>query len=327
MILAGDVGGTSTRLAFFTIEGGRLNLVVEKDYPSHRHKGLDEIVGQFVSHHRLAIEYACFGIAGPVQHQRVETPNLPWVVDQETLAGELRIQSVWLINDLVANTYGALMLEEKDLAVLNPGSPNAGNAAVISAGTGLGEAGAYWDGKHFHPFACEGGHADFAPRNDLEVDLLRYLLKTYGHASWERVVSGPGLLHIFNFLRETGHGEAPGWLLDEMEHGDPSAAISKAALEGKCGLCEQALDLFISCFGSEAGNLALKLLATGGVYIGGGIAPKILQKLRGPAFLESFVAKGRFKHLLEAIPVRVILNDKAALFGAARYAGIQATLM
>ena len=251
MILAGDVGGTSTRLAFFTVEDGRLNLVIEKDYPSRRHKSLDEIVVEFASNHRLAIEYACFGIAGPVQHGRVETPNLAWVVDQESISRELRIQSVWLINDLLANTYGIAALEEKDFAVRNAGSPNAlGNAAVISAGTGLGEAGAYWDGKHYHPFACEGGHSDFAPRNELEIDMLRYLLERFGHASWERVVSGPGLLNIFDFLRETGRGEAPAWLIAEMEENDPSAVISQAALEGKSELCVQALDLFISCFGA-----------------------------------------------------------------------------
>lgn len=328
MILAGDVGGTSTRLAFFTVESGRLNLVIEKDYPSRRHKSLDEIVGEFVSHHRLAVEYACFGIAGPVQHGRVETPNLPWVVNQEALSRELRIESVWLINDLLANTYGILALEAKDFVVLNAGSANAsGNAAVISTGTGLGEAGAYWDGKQYHPFACEGGHADFAPRNELEIDLLKYLLAKFGHASWERVVSGPGLRNIFDFLRETGRGEAPVWLIAEMEGKDPSAVISQAALEGKSELCVQALDLFISCFGAEAGNLALKFLASGGVFVGGGIAPKIIQRLRGQTFIEAFTDKGRFKHLLEAVPVRVILNDKTALLGAARYAGLQASLI
>ncbi len=328
MILTGDVGGTSTRLAFFTVEDGRLNLVVEKDYPSRRHKSLDEIVREFVSHHRLAIEYACFGIAGPVQHGRVETPNLAWVVDQETITRELRIQSAWLINDLLANTYGIPALEEKDFAVLNAGSPDAsGNAAVISAGTGLGEAGAYWDGKHYHPFACEGGHADFAPRGRVEIDLLRYLLERFGHVSWERVVSGPGLRNIFDFLRETGRGEAPAWLIAEMEGSDSSAVISQAALEGKSELCVQALDLFISCFGAEAGNLALKFLATGGVFVGGGIVPKIIRKLNGQTFINAFTEKGRFKHLLEVIPVRVILNDRAALLGAARYAALQASLI
>jgi glucokinase len=328
MILAGDIGGTSTRLAFFTVEGGRINLVVEKVYPSRAHKSLDEIVVAFVSHHRLAIEHACFGIAGPVQHGRVETPNLAWVVDQETLTRELRIPYAWLINDLLANTYGMLTLEEREFAVLNAGAQNAvGNAAVISAGTGLGEAGAYWDGKRYHPFACEGGHSDFAPRNELEIDLLRYLIGKFGHASVERVVSGPGLRNIFDFLRKTRRGEAPDWLLAEMEEKDPSAAIAQAALDGKSELCVKALDIFISCFGAEAGNLALQMLATGGVFIGGGVAPKIIEKLREQAFIDAFTQKGRFTHLLESIPVRVILNDKAALFGAARYAAFQASLV
>jgi glucokinase len=328
MILAGDVGGTSTRLAFFTIEDRRLNLVLEKDYPSRQHKSLDEIVVEFASHHRLAIEYACVGVAGPVQHGRVETPNLPWVVDQETIARELRIQSAWLINDLLANTYGIRALEDKDFVVLNAGSSNPiGNAAVISAGTGLGEAGAYWDGSRYHPFACEGGHSDFAPRSELEIDLLRYLIERFGHASWERVVSGPGLHNIFDFLRDTGRGEAPAWLTDLMREKDPSAVISQAALDGKSDLCVHALDMFISCFGAEAGNLALKFLATGGVFVGGGIAPKIIQKLREKTFVDAFTDKGRFKHVLEAIPVRVILNDKTALLGAARYAARQASLI
>jgi glucokinase len=328
MILAGDVGGTSTRLAFFTVESGRVNLVLEKVYPSRGHKSLDEIVVEFVSHHRLAIEHACFGIAGPAEHGRVETPNLAWIVDQETLARELRIPTAWLINDLLANTYGMLALEDKEFAVLNAGAPNAvGNVAVISAGTGLGEAGAYWDGNRYHPFACEGGHADFAPRNELEIDLLRYLIEKFGHASCERVVSGPGLRNIFNFLRDTGRGEAPDWLLAEMQEKDPSAVIALAALDGRSELCVKSLDTLISCFGAEAGNLALKMLATGGVFIGGGVAPKIIQKLREQSFMDAFTQKGRFKHLLESIPVRVILNDKAALFGAARYAALQASLV
>ena len=328
MILAGDVGGTSTRLGFFTIEDRRLNLVLEKDYPSRQHKSLVEIVVEFVSHHRVAIEYACFGVAGPVQHGRVETPNLPWVVDQETIARELRIDSGWLINDLLANTYGIRALEDKDFVVLNAGSSNPiGNAAVISAGTGLGEAGSYWDGSRYHPFACEGGHSDFAPRSELEIDLLKYLIEKFGHASWERVVSGPGLHNIFDFLRDTGRSEAPAWLTDEMREKDPSAVISQAALEGKSELCVHALDMFISCFGAEAGNLALKFLATGGVFVGGGIAPKIIQKLSEKTFVDAFTDKGRFKHVLESIPVRVILNDKTALLGAARCAARRASLI
>jgi glucokinase len=178
----------------------------------------------------------------------------------------------------------------------------------------------YWDGTKHHVFACEGGHADFAPRNELETELLRYLRVRFGHVSYERIVSGPGLVNVFNFLRDTGRGVEPKWLADEMLHSDPAAAISRAAIDGKCGLSEQALDLFVSIYGAEAGNLALKIMATGGIYLGGGIAPKMLPKLAGPLFMEGFLSKGRMQHLLEAIPVKVITNDKVALLGAARFA-------
>jgi len=200
-----------------------------------------------------------------------------------------------------------------------------GNQAVISAGTGLGEAGMYWDGTKHLVFASEGGHADFAPRNELETELLRYLRVRFGHVSYERIVSGPGLVNVFNFLRDTGRGVEPKWLADEMLHSDPAAAISRAAIDGKCGLSEQAIDLFVSIYGAEAGNLALKIMATGGIYLGGGIAPKMLPKLAGPLFMEGFLSKGRMQHLLEAIPVRVITNDKVALLGAARYAVVRTT--
>jgi len=198
-----------------------------------------------------------------------------------------------------------------------------GNQAVVSAGTGLGEAGMYWDGTKHHVFACEGGHADFAPRNELETELLRYLRVRFGHVSYERIVSGPGLVNMFNFLRDTGRGVEPKWLADELLHSDPAAAISRAAIDGKCGLSEQALDLFVSIYGAEAGNLALKIMATGGIYLGGGIAPKMLPKLAGPLFMEGFLSKGRMQHLLEAIPVKVITNDKVALLGAAHFAVVR----
>jgi glucokinase len=191
---------------------------------------------------------------------------------------------------------------------------------VIAAGTGLGEAGMYWDGTKYHIFACEGGHSDFAPRNDLEIELLQYLSKRYGHVSYERIVSGPGLVNVFEFLRDTGHGEEPAWLTDEMHKVAPAAAISRAAMDRKCPLCEQALDIFISIYAAEAGNLALKLFSTGGVYLGGGIAPKLVSKLAGPLFMEAFVGKGRMQPLLESMPVKVITNEQTALMGAARCA-------
>jgi len=321
MILAGDVGGTNTRLAVFDDTGGRLAPAAEATFPSREHGSLEAVLQKFNAAHPLSIDRACFGVAGPVRNGRCDATNLAWVVDARLVARELRLQAVGLINDLEANAWGIGVLEPDDLALLNPGAPDAeGNQAIISAGTGLGEAGLTWDGKQHRPFATEGGHSDFAPRNHLEMELLDYLLKQFQRVSYERVVSGPGLLNIYRFLRDTGRGEETAWLAERMRDQDPGAVISQAALEGKSDLCVQALDLFVSLYGAEAGNLALKVLATGGVFLGGGIAPKIIRKLQDPIFLTAFTAKGRMKPLLQAIPVRVILNDKTALLGAAHFA-------
>lgn len=328
MILAGDIGGTSTRLAFFAVKGGRLRSEVETTYPSREHAGLDEIVQKFVAANQLQVRHACFGIAGPVREGRVQTPNLPWVVDAAQLASLLGGAEVGLINDLEANAHGVLALEPTDFAVLNAGSADAvGNAAVISAGTGLGEAGLFWDGQQHQPFACEGGHCDFAPRNDLEAALLLHLKKQHDHVSYERVLSGPGLYTVYQFLRDTGRGEEVAWVREQMTQRDPSVVIGQAALEGRCAMCVQTVEMFISFYGAEAGNLALKILALGGVYLGGGIAPKILIKLREPAFLQAFQSKGRMRPLLESIPIRVVLNDLTALLGAARWAALRAGLL
>ncbi len=252
------------------------------------------------------------------------TPNLPWVVDAESLARELRLElgAVRLINDLEANAYGIAALESGDLVTLNAGAAGAaGNRAVISVGTGLGEAGLFWDGTSHRPFACEGGHADFAPRDGTETELLLYLrskFREFDHVSYERVLSGPGLRQIYEFLRDTGRGEEPAWLRQALGQAkDPTPVISNAGLEGRCESCAKALDLFVSFYGAEAGNLALKVMATGGVYVGGGIAPRILRKLQGPLFLAAFTAKGRMRPLMEAMPVHVITKETTALLGAA----------
>lgn len=323
MILAGDIGGTNTRLAFLEERGGRLTAVVEKIFSSREHASLEAVLRKFLAAQPFPTTCACFGIAGPVRHGRCDATNLPWVVDAGLLARELDLQSAGLINDLEANAWGIAALEASDFTVLQEGAPDAsGNAAIISAGTGLGEAGFYWDGTQHRPFATEGGHTDFAPRNRLESDLLEYLLKQFQRVSYERAVSGPGLLNIYRFLRDSGRGEEPAWLAEAMRQEDPPAVIAQAAMDGKSELCVQALDLFVSLYGAEAGNLALKVLATAGVYLGGGIAPKIVQMLKGPAFLDAFTAKGRMQPLLQAMPVRVILNDKTALLGAARFAAL-----
>jgi glucokinase len=326
MILAGDIGGTNSRLAFFSDRGGRLEPVVEARYPSRDHANLETIVQQFTSAHDLPIDAACFGIAGPVRHGRSDTTNLPWDVDAQELAGALRLTTVGLLNDLEAHAYGIAVLAPEDFVVLNQGAPDAsGNAAVIAAGTGLGEAGMYWDGQQHHPFAGEGGHSGFAPSDPMQMELLTFLRHEFGHVSWERVVSGPGLHNIYRFLRDTGRGEEPDWLTRRMQQLDPSAVISQEALAGTSALCRQALDLFVVLYGAEAGNLALTLMATGGVYVSGGIAPKIVQRLTDSAFLDAFVAKGRLKPWLQQIPVRIIMNDKVALLGAARFAMRQAS--
>lgn len=319
MILAGDVGGTSTRLGLFGMQNESFKLIHSQSFPSRSYPSLHDIASAFLTHHGdPKIKAACFGIAGPVYQGRVIGPNLAWEAHDFTLVEELGIESVKLINDLEANAYGISALVPTDIVTVQVGDPSAkGNAAVISAGTGLGEAGLFWDGKAHIPFACEGGHSDFAPRNEWESELLLYLRPKFGRVSYERVLSGNGQQLLYEFLRDVkGFKETP-FLAKKMLSGNPSAVITQAGLARKCELCVTALSLYASLYGAEAGNLALKMMATGGVYIGGGIAPKIIQKLKEPAFIESFVSKGRMRDLLRSIPVRVILNEQTALLGAA----------
>jgi len=320
MILAGDIGGTNARLALFDVRNGQYKLISATVFPSQRYSGLDQIVTEFVDTSGIRPAQACFGIAGPVTNGRVETSNLPWIIESAHLADKLKINKAILINDLEATGYGIAALAPEDLIALTQTAGAGGNQALIAAGTGLGEGGLYWDGARHHVFPSEGGHCDFAPIGDLQIELYRYLFARYGHVSYERVLSGPGLVNVFEFLRDSGRGKVPGWLTEEMQKMDPAAAISSAAIDGKCGMCEQALDIFVSVFGAEAGNLGLKLKATGGVFLAGGIAPKILPKLVTPLFLDAFLGKGRLRHLMEVMPVKVITNDKLALLGAARCA-------
>jgi glucokinase len=302
-----------------------LHIIREETFPSQRYGSLEAILDQFMgpgSHPPLRV--ACFGVAGPVIEGRSKATNLPWELDECALAEFLKVQQVKLLNDLEAAAYGMLHLDPTDLCVLQPGPPRKGNIAVIAAGTGLGEAILYWDGVRHHPIATEGGHADFAPRNDLEIGLLRYLQKEFGHVSYERVLSGPGLFNIYRFLRDSGIAPEPEWLRTRIAEGDPSTVVSEIGLAGDDPLCTKALDLFVSIYGAEAGNLALKALAIGGVYVGGGIAPKILVGARGHVplrgtFTSAFADKGRFAELLRSIEVKVALNLRAPLIGAAQY--------
>jgi glucokinase len=322
MILAGDIGGTHTRLAIFDPQAVPLRPIRQADYPSHGYPGLVEIAIDFLSLQPQKVNFCCFGVAGPVVGGKSNPTNLPWALDSVEIGARLGAPCL-LINDLEANAYGISALEPQDFEVLQAGQGRQGaNAAVISAGTGLGEAGLFWDGKTYRPFASEGGHATFSPRNVLEIHLLNYLLKRFDHVSWERVLSGPGFVNIYEFLRDTGRGEEPSWLAERLRNGDRAATIARAAIHSESELCRLALNLFVSLYGSEAGNLALKLMSLGGIYLGGGIAPRILGQLKDGTFLLSFREKGRMLQTLESIPVSVILNDHASLIGAAKCAVI-----
>jgi glucokinase len=324
MILAGDIGGTKTVVALYDEPGGDLKLVRDGTFPSKDHAALEEILAKFLrSETNLSPRAACFGVAGAVIDGKCQTTNLPWKLDEVELARAVRAPRAKLLNDLEAAAYGMLFLRPDELAPLNPNAQprRKGNVAVIAAGTGLGEAMLYWDGQRHHPLASEGGHGDLAARTDVEIDLYKWLRAKFGHVSYERVLSGPGFKNIFDFLRETGrYAETPGLKERLAAGGDPSIAATQLGLSGEDPLCVATVDLFCSLYGAEAANLALKCVAVGGVYVGGGIAPKMLSALKKGGFLESFVAKGRFSGLLQSLNVDVALNPRAPLIGAAHYA-------
>src|ERR1700730_9048508 len=325
MILAGEIGATHTRLAAFETEGNQLQCVVEKSYMSQQHDGLAGILADFIRTEGIPVHSACFGVAGPVRAGRSKISNLPWVLDAREIAKQLSLNSVGLLNDMEAYAYGIDGLESKDFITLSEGAEGAeGNRAVISAKTGLGMAGLYWDGFRHHPFACEGGHADFAPRNDLQMELLAYLQKKYGRISCERILSGPGIKNIYDFLRDSRKGDEPEWLRTQLGGApDPPALISQMALEGKAAICDQTLSIFVSVFGAETGNCALNLMSTGGIFIGGSIAAKIVPKMKDPVFLESFLDKGRMETILRDMPVKIVASDDSGMIGAARYTLVQ----
>jgi glucokinase len=324
MILAGDVGGTKVHLALYDFTDGKLKYARDKQFPSKDYAGLEEIVREFLVAEKVTA--ACFGVPGPVREGRLRLTNLPWTLDSRELAQDLKIDYVFLINDLQANGYGIAELGADQVYTLSEGDASQmGNQALISAGTGLGEAFLIWDGRDHVPYPSEGGHADFAPRNEDEFDLLRFLRQKYnGRISYERVVSGQGLTNIYEFLRDVRGLEEPVWLAERMAQEDPNAVITDLALKAKSEICERTLDMFVSAFGAEAGNLALKVLSVGGLYVGGGIAPRILEKLKDGTFVKAFTDKGRLSQLLVNTPVRVILESRTALLGAAAYAEARA---
>jgi glucokinase len=319
VVLAADVGGTKTYLALFQIKDGDLILLKEKSYPTKAHKSFVEIVQKFHSTKLPAIDVICLGVAGPITKERVHGTNFPWEIDSNTIRRELHVRSVSLINDMEANAYGLAALHEKDFETLKYGPDIPGNVALISPGTGLGEAGLFWDGSHYHPFATEGGHCDFSPRKDSDVEIWQYLQQKYGHVSWERLISGPGIYDMYLLLRRVSGEKEPQWLKEKMAKVDPSAVITETALEGKDGVCVETLELFIRFLAIESAQLALKFKATGGIYIGGGILPKIIKGMNREIFFSNFVQSGRMNSLLQMIPVKVILNERTALLGAAYY--------
>jgi glucokinase len=325
MILAGDVGGTKVHLALYDFTDGKLTHTREERFPAKEYSGLEAIVKEFLGADRATA--ACFGVPGPVRDGRLRLTNLPWTLDSRELAGSLGIDHVFLINDLEANGYGIAELTPEQIYTLAEGDASqTGNRALIAAGTGLGEGLLIWNGRMHVPYPSEGGHADYSPRNEDEIDLLRFLkLKYNGRISWERVVSGMGMTSIYEFLRDVRGLEEPAWLAEQIAAaGDPNSVITEMGLAARSEICEKTLDMFVSAYGAEAGNLALKVLSVGGLYIGGGIGPRILEKLKDGTFIKAFTDKGRLSQLLINTPVRVILESRAAVLGAAAYAEARA---
>lgn len=335
MILAGDVGGTKVHLALYNFEDGRLKPVRDQKFPAAEFEKLDDVVKLFLSEadghtaqNAAEIIAACFGCPGPVRDGRIKLTNLPWSLDARDLRGSLGIEHIFLINDLEANGYGIPELSKEAIFVLNEADSSAvGHRGLISAGTGLGEALLIWDGKHRHiPIPSEGGHCDFAARTDREIALLQYLRRTLkGRVSFERVVSGIGIKNVYAFLRDDQKMEEPVWLRERIASEDQNQVIGTCAEDGSSEICFETMQIFSAAFGAEAGNIALKVLATGGMYLGGGIAPKILKTLESGPFTQAFLDKGRLSPVLEAIPIRVILDDTCALLGAAAFAEARAS--
>ncbi len=322
MLLAGDIGGTKTNLALFTRDCDWREPVHEATFPSGNYPSLEALVQAYFAQQQVkSIDHASFGVAGPVIKGHASITNLPWKMDERHLQQELNIPSVSLLNDLEAIAHAVPFLDERDLATINVGKAEPqGALAVIAPGTGLGEAFLTWNGSAYQSYNSEGGHADFAPTNAFELDLLRYLLDHFPHVSYERVCSGKGFPNIYTFLKERGFAEEPDWLARELVQAqDKTPVIMQAAQHDDCDIAVKTLNTFVSVLGAEAGNMALKVLATGGVYLGGGIPPRILSYLSGERFMKAFTNKGRFGKLLSTIPVHVILNPKVALLGAARH--------
>lgn len=319
MLLAGDIGGTKVSLALFKED--RLQCVEEKTFHSRDFSNFSSLLHHFLSlFPDISISRAGFGVAGPVQDGVCRATNLPWTLSAEDLQHQCKIPHVFLLNDLEASGWGLQLLSSNEYVALNEGKRTNGNQVLISAGTGLGEAGLFWNTKMHYPIATEGGHTDFAPCNEEQVELFSYLYKQYKHVSYERVLSGFGLYQIYRFLVDTQKEESDSEIEAISTKSEPQRLVIEKALEGLSTACIRAVEIFVSIYGAEAGNLALKYLARGGVYLGGGLAPRLLPFFKHGGFMSAFTSKGRFSSLMQEIPIYLVLEDTTALFGAAHYA-------
>ncbi len=323
-VLAGDIGATKTNLGLFKMNGKKRMVLKQNKYRSQQYKSVTEITDDFLNGQPQP-EACCIGVAGPVIDQKVKFTNLSWEMDSREMAQHIKVANVYLINDLEATAYGLSMLSDKETVVIHNGlSATSGNAAIIAPGTGLGEAGLYFDGKLYHPFATEGGHSDFASRDDFDFELYEYLQNKFGHVSYERVICGPGIFNIYQFLKDEKKLEEPAWLSDEIKKGDAAAVISHHI--EKSILCNETMRLFIRFLAQESANLVLKMKATGGLFIGGGIVTQLIPIFKKYQFNNSFLDSGRMHSLLQKVTVRIILNTETAMRGAAYYGARRAMI-
>lgn len=321
-VLAGDIGGTKTNLAFFRATQQEVTLLHAAKYPSTDYPSILVILQQFLTETNQPLpDRICLGVAGPVLDGRVELTNLNWAIDCAALREQTKVKEVVLLNDLEATAWGLAALRADDFITVHHGvDGNTGNIAIIAPGTGLGQAGLYWSGKEYHPFPTEGGHCDFSPRSTLDMELCSYLQTQYEVVSWEKVVAGPGIYDIYQFLRDVKKKEEPSWLAERWPHEEhPSAVISQAAIQQKAAICVETMDLYVRYLARECSNLVLKMKATGGLFLGGGIPPKIAPLLQQESFYQHYMDCDRMQHLLEKVTIRIIRNDKTGLLGAAWY--------
>ena len=320
MVLAGDLGGTKMNLALYEADENDMKIIASKQYHCREYDSANAILGDYMKNlEGNKPESICLGVAGPVIDNKADIVNLSWIVDAEEIKAVTGINNITLINDLEANAYGLACLRNEDFTLIHEGEINPGNMAIIAPGTGLGEAGLFWDGKFYHPFAREGGHSDFAPRTETDFELHNYFLRTQGIVSWDRVITGPGIHTIYTFLRDEKKFEEPLWLKEEFDEEDPSAAISEAALQNRSAICVETMQLFVRYLARECSNLVLKMKATGGLFLGGGIPPKIVPLIQTKTFIENYLDCDRLTDLVNGVPIKIINNDKTALIGAAYY--------